>query len=184
MFALLLPLLAQLPGLFGEYFKQKNAIVSAKLELERQVEMAKQQLAGEIAKAQMELNQTIVNATSSYFKYFTFMMWFGPFMIGTVFPLYSKEIFINLATMPEWYVQSCLAIMFTVWGISVSAPAVSSIFSSLGTFFANRREYKIEKAKTDRKAFYEALRQLKGVVTPDDVLKGEAMFNKMDEESK
>lgn len=44
-------------------------------------------MAAEVAKAQLELNKTIVSATGSYFKYFTFFMWFGPFMIGTVSPL-------------------------------------------------------------------------------------------------
>jgi hypothetical protein len=62
--------------------------------------------------------------------------------------------------MPEWYAQSCVAIMFTVWGISVSAPVVANIFQGLGHFFQARREYKLEKAKIDRKAFFGGMRKL------------------------
>jgi hypothetical protein len=165
----LVTLLAGLPGLIGDYFKQKNALESQRLETERQIEVAKQQMASDIAKAQMVVEQTIVGATGPYFKYFTFCMWFGPFIVGVIFPNYSKAIFANLATMPEWYVQSCMLIMFTVWGISVSAPVVGSIFSGLTSFLADRRSDKIEMKKVDKAAFYDAVRHLKGQVTPADV---------------
>jgi hypothetical protein len=147
MFALLVPLLASLPGLIGKYFQQKNDILTAKNEAERQIELAKLSMAKEIATAQLNLNATIVQATSSLFKYFTFIMWFGPFMVGVVAPEFSKEIFNNLGGMPQWYVESCIAIMFTVWGISVSAPVINGIFSGLGDFFSARREYKVELTK-------------------------------------
>ncbi len=162
MFAFLIPLLAGLPGLIGKYFSEKNALEQAKLDTERQIELAKQQMASEIAKGQMELNKTIVQATGSKFKYFTFVMWFGPFMVGTIKPSWSHDIFVNLAAMPEWYVQSCMLIMFTVWGISVSAPVVSGIFSGLGNFFADRkdakRDFELAKAKINRAAVFEDLR--------------------------
>lgn len=183
MWALLIPLLAQIPGLIGNYFKQLNEIKSAELEAQRQIEVAKQQMASDIAKSQMDLNKTIVNSTSSHFKYFTFLMWFGPFMIGVVSPGWAKDIFINLAGMPEWYVQSCMLIMFTVWGISVSAPVVNNIFSGLGNFFAARRDYKLELKKIDRKAYYEALRKTKGFVSPEDVQEMEPVFDKLDKEN-
>lgn len=183
MFALLIPLLAQLPGLIGKYFQQVNEIKSAELEAKRQVELAKQQMASDIAKAQLDLNKTIVASTSSHFKYFTFLMWFGPFMVGVVAPSVSKDIFTNLAGMPEWYVSSCLAIMFTVWGISVSAPAINNIFSGLGAFFQSRRDYKLELKKIDRKAYYDALRTTKGFVTPDDLKEMEPVFDRLDKEN-
>ncbi len=182
MFALLIPLLAQLGGAIGNYFKQKNEILTAKNEAERQIELAKIDMAKDIATSQLNLNATIVGATSPAFKYFTFFMWFGPFMIGTVFPSLGAEIFNNWGVMPEWYITSCIAIMFTVWGISVSAPVVNGIFSGLGDFFSARREYKLEKAKVDRKAYYDALRQLKGIVTDEDVKVGEKLLDQMDKE--
>lgn len=162
MFAFLIPLLAGLPGLLGKYFSERNALEQAKLDTQKQIELAKQQMAADIAKGQMDLNKTIVQATGSRFKYFTFVMWFGPFMIGIVSPGKAHDIFANLLTMPEWYVQSCMLIMFTVWGISVSAPVVSGIFSGLGSFFAERkdakRDFELQKAKINRDAVFNDLR--------------------------
>ncbi len=180
MFALLIPLLAQLPGLIGAFFKQKNDILTAKNEADRQVELAKLDLAKEIAVAQLNLNATIVQATSSWFKYFTFFMWFGPFIAGTVYPKIGAEIFNNWEGMPEWYITSCITIMFTVWGISVSANAVNGIFSGLGDFFSARRDYKLNLAKVDRKAYYDNLRLKQGYVTGDQVKASEAAFDAAD----
>lgn len=166
---LLLPLLAKIPGMIGDYFSKVQDIQKIKLETERQIELAKQQLASTIAAGQLELNKTIVQSTGSYFKYFTFFMWFGPFMIGVVYPSASKEIFNNLTLMPEWYVQSCMLIMFTVWGISVSAPVVGNIFSGLSTYLGQRREFKLEKAKIDRKVYFNEFRKLHGPLSQGDV---------------
>ena len=160
MFALLIPLLASLPGMIGKYFSEVNTIKQAELETRRQIELAKQQMAAEIAKAELQKANIIIGATGPMFKYFTFVMWFGPFMVGIFMPELSNEVFKNLAGMPEWYVTSCVAVMFTVWGINVGAPVVANIFSGLGGFFQSRREYKLEKAKIDRKAFFDGLKKI------------------------
>ncbi len=169
-----------LPGLIGKFFQQKNEILSASNEAARQIEIAKIDMAKEIATAQLNLNATIVQATSPYFKYFTFFMWFGPFMVSTVSPEMGRAIFHNWDVMPEPYYTSCVAIMFTIWGISVSAPVVNGIFSGLGDFFTAKREHKLEMAKVDRKAFYDALRLKKGFVLEDDVRIAEQAFDAAD----
>ncbi len=183
MFALLIPILAALPGLIGAFFKQKNDILTAKNEAERQIEIAKINMASQIATAQLNLNATIIQSTSSFFKYFTFVMWFGPYMVGLVSPKMSHDIFANMLGMPEWYVQSCMLIMFVIWGINVSGPVVNGIFSGLGEFFQAKRNDKIELAKIDRKAFYDALRETKGFVLGDDVKEMEPVFDKIDKEN-
>lgn len=160
MFALLIPLLASLPGMIGKYFSEVNAIKQAELETRRQIELAKQEMASQIAQAELQKANVIIGATGPFFKYFTFVMWFGPFMLGTFMPELSARVFTNLSGMPEWYVTSCVAVMFTVWGINVGAPVVSNIFSGLGGFFQQRRDYKLEKAKIDRKAFFDGMRKL------------------------
>ena len=180
MFAFILPFLAQLPGLIGNYFKQKNDLLTAQNEVQRQVELAKIDMAKDIAVSQLNLNATIIQSTSAYFKYFTFAMWFGPFMLGIVSPSLAAHVFINLGGMPQWYTESCVLIMFTVWGISVSAPVVNGVFSGLGDFFAARREHKLQLAKVDRKAYYDALRATKGMVLQDDVNEMEKVFDALD----
>lgn len=164
MFALLIPLLASLPGFFGNLFKQKNDLLQAQNAANLQIELAKISLATEMAKAQMAEEAVIVSSTSQYFKYFTFFMWFGPFICGLVAPVYSTVIFTNLAQMPQWYVQSCMVIMFTVWGISVSADTVGSIFSSLAGFFADRAH-----ANMPAKLFFDTLRSVKGNISQAEV---------------
>ena len=42
-----------------------------------------------------------------------------------------------MLSMPPWYTQSVVTIMFTVWGISVTAPVVGSIFSGLSLVGTN-----------------------------------------------
>ncbi len=188
MFALLIPILAQLPGLIGKFFQQKNEILTATNEAARQIELAKINMAHDIAVAQMNLNATIIQATSPGFKYFTFFMWFGPFMIGLLLPEFSKDIFHNLSGMPQWYVTSCIAIMFTVWGISVSADAINGIFAGLGEFFSEQRKTSVVKTiiksgAADRKAFYEELRKIQGYVSDVDVKKYESIFDKVDKDN-
>ncbi len=164
MFALLIPLLASLPGFIGQFFKSKNDLLTAQNNTNLQIELAKISLATEMAKAQMEVQNTVLQSTGSYFKYFTFFMWFGPFMLGVVAPVYSKVIFMNLATMPDWYVQSCMLIMFTVWGISVSADTVGGIFANLAKYFDQKREKGLP-----AKMFFDTLRSVKGNISQNEV---------------
>lgn len=165
----LFSLLSGLGGSLGNYFKSRLEIEKLKVETDRQIQLAQLTAAQAAAKEGAEVAKTVLSATSSNFKYFTFIMWFGPFIIGVIKPSLSQEIFHNLAGMPEWYVQSCMTIMFTVWGIQVSAPVVGSIFNGLGSFFQARRDYKLEKAKIDRKAYFEALRKIKGTLSQSEV---------------
>lgn len=183
MFALLIPLLAAIPGIIGKFFSDKNELLKAKQAAELAIEQARIELAGQIATQQMEVSKAVLGSTSPQFKYFTFFMWFGPFMIGVVWPSKAHDIFVNLGTMPEWYVQSCMLIMFTVWGIAVGGPVVSGIFSNLGDFFAAARADKIELKKVDKKVFFDALRHIKGVVSPADVAQWDPVIDEVNKGS-
>lgn len=162
--SLLFGFLGNLPGAIGDYFKRKNDLALAKIDSDTKIEQARAQLAGEIAKAELEKATVTLGATGAWFKYCTFVMWFGPFVLGIFWPSKAHEVFVNLAAMPEWYVQSIIALMFTVWGIAVSAPVVSNIFGSLSEFFAARRQ-----AKLPEKMFYSVLRSVKGNLTQAEV---------------
>lgn len=177
---LLFSLFTGIPGIVGDYFKKKQEIEETKLNVELALQQANIDLAKETAKAQMQLATTMVGATSPKFKYLTFIMWFGPFVLGVLWPKMASEVFANLGNMPEWYVQSCMLIMFTVWGISVASPVVNSIFSGLGNFMQSGRDYKLEKAKINREAYYNALRKVQGSVSDADVKRDDAVFNELD----
>lgn len=160
--AIILPLLAKIPGQIGEYFQTKQEIEKIKLENQRQEVIAQAKLAGEIALANLEFQKVALASTGSGFKYFTFFMWFGPYMAQIIYPPLGKQIFDNMLGMPEWYAQSCVLIMFTIWGISVSAPVVSSIFSGLGNFFAERRILKAATSpNVDNDALFAIIRSMK-----------------------
>ncbi|CAB4120855.1 hypothetical protein UFOVP1_2 [uncultured Caudovirales phage] len=176
-------LLSALPGGIGEFFASQARLDSAKLELQRQVVVEQYKMADQIAAGEVELGRSALAATSATFKYFTFFMWFGPFIMGIIYPAGSAYVFDNLAHMPIWYVQSCVTIMFTIWGIAVSAPVVGTIFSNLNDFLGDRRDHKLEMKKVDseqyRKAFYDALRVAKGTVTQHDVDIDDAVLSKL-----
>ncbi len=162
--ALLFGFLGNLPGLVGDFYKKKQEIEDKKLDNQLAIQLENTKLAAQVAQSQFELNKTIVDSTGTYFKYFTFCIWFGPFVIGSYSKAYGQQIFQNWAGMPEWYVNSIIAIMFTIWGIQVSAPAVANIFSSLADFFKDRRQDKIKltAVKTvalNEKVFADNLRQ-------------------------
>lgn len=160
--AIILPLLSQLPGAIGDYFKGQQKIEQLKQENNLAIQQANIQLAQEMARAKLEWQKEALKSTGSYFKYFTFIMWFGPYMAQLIYPPLGKQIFENMSGMPEWYAQSCVLIMFTIWGISVSAPVISNIFAGMKTFFAERRDYKVKitEAKYNRKAVFDVIRQI------------------------
>lgn len=156
----LFSMLSSIPGTLGKYFETKATIEKIKLDTQKEIALTQLKAAAEMGIAETNKSKAALGATSPTFKYFTFFMWFGPFIIGTTFPKYSADIFLNLGSMPEWYVQSCMIIMFTVWGITVSKEAIGNVFSSLGGYFGSKRHHKEVMAKIDRKALFDDLRDV------------------------
>lgn len=130
-------------ALIGNGFKQyqdrkvaEHQVIIAQLEAQRQLAMAKE-------KAELELGKVQVAASSQLFKHLTFFMWFGPFIVTTVAPAYGVQIFENWKLMPEWYAQSCVALMFIIWGVQVGRAYIGNIFTNASAFFANRKKMAI-----------------------------------------
>lgn len=159
--ALILPLLSQLPGAIGGYFKGKQELEALKQQAQIEIQKANVQLAGEMAKARLEFQREALRATGKRFKYFTFCMWFGPYMAQLIYPPLGHQIFENMAGMPEWYAQSCITILFTIWGISVSEPIITSIFGEIREFFNERKIIKAAmSANVDNEALFTLIRSL------------------------
>lgn len=158
---------------FSRYQERKqaeHAVIIAR-------EEAKKELAIETIKAQMQLGQIQVGATSRWFKYLTFVLWFGPFIISTFAPQYGAMIFDNWATMPQWYSQSILVIIFAVWGIQAGKESLVNIFRGLGNFYTNRQKFSLHK-----KLFYDTLRSTKGNITQAEVDLYEKAIGRMTDE--
>jgi hypothetical protein len=145
---------------FNRYQERKQAeqeVVKANLAAQKEMALAK-------TKAELELGIIQVKASKSWFKHLTFFLWFGPFVLTTIYPEYGVKIFENWKIMPEWYAQSCVAIMFCVWGIQVGKDYIGNIFSRAGHFFSKRQAIRY-----NRKLFYDVLRSTKGNLTQYEV---------------
>lgn len=175
----ILGVLGKLPGIAGDYFKTQADLKKIELETQKRIAIEKQKMAAVIAENEYKRAYAALNATGRYFKYFTFVMWFGPFMVGLVSPSLSQMIFHNLSQLPEWYVQSVVMIMFVIWGVASSSPVVGSIFHNMAEYFKEKRSYKIDLKQVDKKAFYEGLRAAQGFVSKADVDKFDKILDKL-----
>lgn len=160
----ILTIIQGIAALIGQGFKQyqdrkiaEHEVIKAQLEAQRQLAMEKE-------RAALELGREQIKATSSWFKHITFIMWFGPFILTTFLPEHGKAIFENWQVMPEWYAQSCVAIMFIIWGVQVGREYISNIFATAGAFFKKRSNMQFQ-----RKLFYDIVRNTKGPLTENEV---------------
>lgn len=165
-------ILSMLSGIFGpitEWLKQKRELKILQAETDRQIAMQQLKMATEAAKADGVAANTRLKSTGRNFKYITFCMWFTPFVLGIVRPDAAAVIFQRLGEMPQWYASSCTLLMFAVWGISVSAPVVQSIFNNLGGYLKNVRFHKEEIARINRDAVFASLRKSQGALSQQTV---------------
>ncbi len=166
-------LLSLLTGSFGaivDWARRKQEIQATREENLQRLQLQALKNEGETEAAESRNSGGRLRATSAIFKYGTFFMWFYPFIIGQVRPAYAHAVFENLLAMPAWYTQSCVIIMFAIWGISVSAPAVQTVFSSLGSFLQEKRDHKERVAAINRGVVFDSLRtQVKGGLSQEFV---------------
>lgn len=141
-----------------EWLKRKQEVQAAKDRFEQELKLQAMKNMGRMEEAEAKSSGERLRATSAIFKYGTFFMWFYPFFIAQFMPQKAEAIFNNLSLMPAWYTQSCVIIMFAIWGISVSAPVVTSMFSNLSAFLSERREHKERLAEINREAMFDYLR--------------------------
>lgn len=174
MFPMLIPILAQIPGIIGQFFKQKNEIQTQQLSNQLALEQEKNKLIAQGMITQGELGQAQLAATSSRFKEFIYCVILSPIVITCFDPLKGKEIFTSLNIVPEWYLGMVVTIGLAMWGINSD---------KVQNFMQARRDYKLELKRIDRKAYYDALRKSKGFVTGDDVKEMEDVFDVLDKEN-
>ena len=177
-------LLKNVPGMVGKYFERKQEIQIIKWETEKQLAIEKQKLSAKLAEAEYKRAEASLQATGRWFKYLTFVIWFGPFIATIAYPPLGQQIFSNMSIMPAWYLESIMLIMFTIWGISTSAPVVVGIFSGIKQFFSERRADKIQMKEVDKKAMFEAIREIQGWVSQQQVKVLDPAMDKYNESKK
>ena len=126
-------------SLFKTYFSNKQEIKASEHKTRLILEESKQKAIAEKLKHEHILNIKRLGSTSRGFKYITFFLWYTPFVITIISPEHGDKIFNNLTSAPQWYIESCVTVFFTIWSIAVSRDTVQAMFSNLGVFFKSRR---------------------------------------------
>ena len=155
-------LLSLLTGAFGpimQWAKRKQDLALAKQEAEQRIQLQMLKNEGIVEESEARNTQSRLAATSQTFKYITFVMWFYPFVVCQIAPTYATRVFTSLDILPGWYTNSCVIIMFAIWGISVTAPVVTGMFSNLGSYIQGRREHVERVASINRGAVFNELRK-------------------------
>ncbi len=164
MWAMLFPLLS---GIFGEngpigaYFKSKAAQVQA--DQEYRLAVLKSNTDAVISGNQATTDQTRdkLNATTQGFKQGTFYFLVFPIFL-TVCPLtknFAETMWHNFDLIPGWYRTLFGAIYCTIWGIPLAAGYIGGIFNGIGAAIDSRREFKLEKARINRKVVIDDIRK-------------------------
>ncbi len=162
--ALLVPLLAllsKLPGLVGDYFAKRQEIELIKVNTQAQLELEKQKLVAEQARADADRATEALKSTSQLFKHCVFWMLSSPFLSCLIgYPEYAQMVFHNLNALPEWYLIIYTGIIGVIFGIPVPGSIMGNIWEGLKTARANSKEFKL--AKINREALANALRSANG----------------------
>ena len=175
MFALLIPLLASIPGLIGKYFEQVNAIKAQELSNQLAIKQEQSKLIAQGIISQSELGQEQLKSTSPMFKQLIYCVMLSPVVITCFDPILGKQIFLSLGIVPEWYMALISTIGLAIWGINSD---------KLQSMITARREYKLESKRiVARKEYYDALRKTKGFVTPEDIKEMEPVFDALDRDN-
>ena len=156
-------------GAIGNYFVEKQKRAAQEQMMQDQMRIQAMKMEADGIKADGVAANTRLKSTGRNFKYITFIMWFTPFVLGIIKPSAAAVIFQNFELMPTWYSQSCTILMFAIWGISVSAPVVQTVFSSLGNYLQGGREHRETLARINRDAVFAALRAKQGALSQKTV---------------
>jgi len=168
--SLLFSFLGSLPGAIGKYFDNKTQVELLKQQNQLEALREQSKLVAQGIIAQSDLGQEQIRATSAWFKQLCFFLLLSPIVITCYDPAWGKQIFDSLGLVPEWYVAIMSTIYLASWGIN--SDKVASIVQS-------RREYKLEKMRINRKAYWDD-RRLKGAVSQQEVDSTEKVFDQLD----
>lgn len=164
MFALLAPILLQIfgeSGPIGQYLKIKAETAKATENYKLAV------LQADTAKyTQQMISDTTdlsnrLQATSQSFKQGTFYPLWAIVLFSVFFPSKAEVMWHNFSLMPDWFQWLFLSVYSAIWGL----PFVKGGYGAFTQLLSSRRDYKLEKAKINREAFYASLRnapQFKG----------------------
>lgn len=164
-------LFSVIPGAIGDYFKKKQDIDLKRLDNQALLESEKNKLIAQGIITQGELGQEQIKATSSRFKEFMYCVILAPVVITCFDPAWGKQIFDSLNIVPEWYIFIVSTISLAIWGIN--SDKVQGILQA-------RREYKLEKLRINRQAYFDAKRKISGPLSQSQVDADNKILDELD----
>ena len=157
---MLIPLISGLlgeKGPLGQYFKIKSDKVAAEETYRlRTLEAQTRQIETEAKQVEDRLN-----STSQDFKQYTFWFIAVPVVI-TMCPwtsLFAVTMWANFALIPEWFQILFVSVYSSIWGLPIAKEYLGGMFKSLGGAMEARREFKLEKARINRKVFMDNIKE-------------------------
>lgn len=158
---MLIPLLAGIfgeTGPIGQYFKTKAQQVQ--LEEEFRLAQLKANTERDIAASVADTTQrsNYLGATSIGFRQGTFYWVSAIILYSIVFPSKAEALWHNFGLIPEWVQYIYIAMLSVTWGLPIAKENIGLMFSSIGRAVASRREYKLERARINRKVFMDNIR--------------------------
>lgn len=130
-------------GVFGplvRWAQRKQEMAAAKQAADDAYRLQELKNRDTSAKQEGQNSMQRLKSTGMYFKYITFVMWFYPWVMVQFSQTQALKIFANMKLLPDWYSNSCVILMFAIWGISVGGQVVSTVFSGLGNYLTNKRQ--------------------------------------------
>ncbi len=91
------------------------------------------------ARYESEAATSRLRMTGSTFKYIMICMWFYPWVMVQFSIEQSTKIFTNMATLPPFYSESCVMIMFAILGIPVGAKMATTVFDAVTGYYQGKR---------------------------------------------
>lgn len=147
-FTLLAPLLTGIfgkDGVIGQYVQTKAAKAQAENELALQIQRDKFEYSKIAAQAAVESEKNKLAATSQSFKAISFGIINIPVILTCINRNLGEYIWANLNTIPVWYAQMYVAVVFVIWGLPVVGNATQTIFSSIQDMWNVRNQGKVDR---------------------------------------
>lgn len=158
---MLIPLLS---GIFGEngpigaFFKTKAQQVQLEEEFRLAQLKANTEAAIQASIADTAQRSNYLGATSQGFRQGTFYWVSAIILYSIVFPSKAEALWNNFALIPQWVQYIYIAMISVTWGLPIAKENIGLMFSSIGKGLEARREFKLEKARINRKVVMDSIR--------------------------
>lgn len=174
----LLSIFSGVPVMLGDYFKKKQEIEELKLQNQLAIQLEQQKQIGVMAENDSQRAALMIGATGQKFKYVVFSLLSYPFLMALFgHAEIARSLFDNLNALPQWYLVLYTSIIAVIWGIPVQGNIMNMVVEGVKGAIANHRDYKLQ--KLDKKAYFAALKHVKGTVTDADVKLQDAVLDEM-----